>query len=168
MATISDDNHIHQTTIDFLRETMQATKDEIDYINKLNHLKLINTSVSTNEDLFRFPSIILDDFLYLGDLRNRRDVCLLRAWNIRNIISVIEYKVKEEISNEFNVMWINLQDCMSANIGQYFDQTNELIESSRSKNQKVFVHCQAGVSRSASIILAYLLRYTIRILFLSI
>ncbi|CAF1649443.1 unnamed protein product [Rotaria magnacalcarata] len=47
----------------------------------------------------------------------------------------------------------------ATNIRQYFDQANEFLHSCKNKNERVLIHCQLGISRSSSIVLAYLLKY---------
>ena len=155
---MSESGSVDQYILDFLRANMQATDDEINYLKQLNHPKSTDGRFRINEDLFTYPSVILDDFLYHGNFHQTRNLNLLRDLNVRHIISICEYQVKQELFDEFNILWINLPDCMSANISGYFDQTNDLLDSCRSKNERVFVHCQAGVSRSAAIVLAYLLK----------
>lgn len=46
------------------------------------------------------------------------------------------------------------------NISLYFDEVADLIEEVRQTDGKCMVHCVAGVSRSASLCLAYLMKYT--------
>lgn len=50
-------------------------------------------------------------------------------------------------------------DKSDINIGDYFDEVADLIEEIRQKNGKTMVHCVAGVSRSASLVLAYLMKH---------
>lgn len=45
------------------------------------------------------------------------------------------------------------------NIGAYFDEVADLIEEVRAMDGKCMVHCVAGVSRSASLCLAYLMKH---------
>lgn len=45
------------------------------------------------------------------------------------------------------------------NIGAYFDEVADLIEEVRAMNGNCMVHCVAGVSRSASLCLAYLMKH---------
>lgn len=50
-------------------------------------------------------------------------------------------------------------DKSDINIAAYFDQVSDLIEQTRQKNGKTLIHCIAGVSRSATLVLAYLMKY---------
>jgi len=53
---------------------------------------------------------------------------------------------------------IFIQDEESENIGRYFERCYRLISAVEKNNGTVFVHCRGGVSRSASIVVAYLMR----------
>ncbi len=55
-------------------------------------------------------------------------------------------------------MNINLWDSPSSNIKEHFDSTSEFIAQAKSENSKVLVHCAAGISRSTSLLLAYLMK----------
>lgn len=50
-------------------------------------------------------------------------------------------------------------DKSDINISDYFDEVADLIEKNRQINGKTMVHCVAGVSRSASLVLAYLMKH---------
>lgn len=52
-----------------------------------------------------------------------------------------------------------LQDILEFPIFQFFDEASEWIDSKRREGHNVLVHCHAGVSRSATIVVAYLIKF---------
>lgn len=56
-------------------------------------------------------------------------------------------------------MQIPVLDKSDINLSVYFDEVSDLIHQVRETNGKCMVHCVAGVSRSASLCLAYLMKY---------
>ena len=50
-------------------------------------------------------------------------------------------------------------DSETQDIKQYFDQSGKFIDDAIKNGGRVMVHCHAGISRSSSIILAYLIKY---------
>lgn len=58
---------------------------------------------------------------------------------------------------EFYYMKIPIFDVPSENIAKYFQQCIDFIDRARYEDGKVLVHCWVGVSRSASIVIAYLM-----------
>jgi protein-tyrosine phosphatase len=58
-----------------------------------------------------------------------------------------------------------IEDNPREEIEVLFDETTKIIETARQHNEGVLVHCHAGVSRSSTIILAYLIKYEKRTLY---
>lgn len=54
---------------------------------------------------------------------------------------------------------IPVNDVPSANLESYFDYVADLIESNSMRGRRTLVHCVAGISRSASLCIAYLMKY---------
>ncbi|KAJ3096747.1 Dual specificity protein phosphatase 10 [Phlyctochytrium planicorne] len=52
-----------------------------------------------------------------------------------------------------------IEDSPREPIRRLFEETSEIIERARRRGEGVLVHCHAGVSRSATIVLAYLMRF---------
>ncbi|KAI8810848.1 hypothetical protein BJ742DRAFT_160920 [Cladochytrium replicatum] len=50
----------------------------------------------------------------------------------------------------------SIEDSPNENISLLFERTNAIIDYAREHNERVLVHCHAGVSRSATVVLAYL------------
>jgi protein-tyrosine phosphatase len=54
---------------------------------------------------------------------------------------------------------IGMYDGYNKNISTIFDEAVDYIKQNLDENKKLFVHCMAGISRSASVIIYYLMKY---------
>lgn len=153
-SNIQEDDDLYKP----LKACMQVTNEEIDYLRRLNKLestKQIKLADCENIDV---PSTIIDDFLYHGSIVHASNKEILNRFGIQNIITICEYSLNSNITKRFNVLRINALDTISTDLSQFFNKTNEFLHECKSKNERVLVHCQAGVSRSSTIVLAYLLK----------
>ena len=93
----------------------------------------------------------ITDKVYLGGCAGAENEELLKQNNIKRVLSCMgslspNYKDKTIVQKI-----IELNDFPNQNILQYFKDSIKFIEDS----DKVFVHCFAGVSRSATLVIAY-------------
>ncbi|CAF1045609.1 unnamed protein product [Rotaria sordida] len=145
---------------DYLRRSCKATDDELTYLRCILDLRTKKRQPLTSDrNGFSYPSVVIDDFLYHGDLGHASNIGLLHRLNIRHIINICDCPLEKLIIEKYNVLWINLYDELQADIKQHFDETNKFLYNCKQKNEKVLVHCQMGISRSSTIILAYLMKY---------
>lgn len=102
-------------------------------------------------------SEILADKLFLGDVFVCNNVETLKSKGIVRVISIGDYDEQSSYKEHENIdyFWIYLSDTFLEPIDKYFKDTFEFIQSSPGP---VLVHCWAGVSRSASIVIAYLMK----------
>ncbi|CAF0840724.1 unnamed protein product [Adineta steineri] len=105
------------------------------------------------------PSLVLDNFLFLGNIQHATNRDLLQKFDIKHILNVCDLRLGQTIHENFNVIHIPMPDEPRTNIKQHFDRTNELLHGIYEKQERCLVHCAAGVSRSATIVLAYLMKY---------
>ncbi|CAJ0942653.1 unnamed protein product, partial [Mesorhabditis belari] len=96
--------------------------------------------------------------LFLGSLRDATDLELLEKCGIRHLVSIHELTISHtgHANLGIDILQIALADCASSKIANHFATTNSFIHRSRLNKEPVLVHCLAGVSRSATIVLAYL------------
>ncbi len=142
----------------YLTNDLQATSEEIDYLKHLCGLKSKPRDTPVKRPGPRKPSIIIDGFLYHGDLGHARNINLLNELSIQHIINVCESPLEKDILEHCNVLWININDELGVDIRQHFERTNSFLETCKQRGEKVLVHCQMGISRSSSIVLAYLIK----------
>ncbi|KAI0656971.1 hypothetical protein C8Q70DRAFT_306841 [Cubamyces menziesii] len=93
--------------------------------------------------------------LWVGDLPSALDTEKLKAHNIRSVLTAMRGRVR--IHETFVRHQINIDDTESSDILQHFVPAITFIQAELDKNHGVLVHCQAGMSRSVSIVAAYLM-----------
>jgi len=97
--------------------------------------------------------------IYLSDYKSAINFHLLRRHQIRTIIFVGNFlKAGDAICNYRKLgidhHWFWCADSLDANIAQFFQPTCEIM--ARAKKPVLF-HCYAGISRSATLVMAYLM-----------
>ena len=58
----------------------------------------------------------------------------------------------------YQYKWISELDCPSANLRQHFEACHEFIKKALDQGGRVLVHCYAGISRSATIVISFLMK----------
>ena len=98
-------------------------------------------------------SEIIKNKLYLGDLFDANNKEQIKNKNITSIICVAEgLKI---IKPDVKVYRYDFQDDYNCNISLYFDEIGDIIH----KEKAVLVNCAAGISRSSTIVIAYIMKY---------
>ncbi|TSO88085.1 Dual specificity protein phosphatase 2 [Bagarius yarrelli] len=95
-------------------------------------------------------------FLFLGSAHHSSQRELLRRCGITAVLNVSS-SCPNLFENELNYMTLRVEDSMAADIRVLFPQAIHFIDSVKENGGRVLVHCQAGISRSATICLAYLI-----------
>ena len=95
--------------------------------------------------------------LFLGDISSAKDVANLESKHIRCVLSAIEHE-QAEFDDYENITHLVLpcEDRCGQDISQHFEEAIEFIEENL-KVSNVLVHCYAGVSRSSTLVLCYLI-----------
>lgn len=109
--------------------------------------------VDTNPDL-SVGSMF--EFLYFGSQDVACDASILNTLKITDILSV---GIKVPTYKNFKYKFIEAYDLPSFNMTNIFDECFKYFENIRLMDRRVFVHCNAGISRSPTIIIAYVMRY---------
>nr|XP_004672125.1 dual specificity protein phosphatase 9 [Jaculus jaculus]XP_044996474.1 dual specificity protein phosphatase 9 [Jaculus jaculus] len=105
-----------------------------------------------------FPVQILPN-LYLGSARDSANLESLAKLGIRYILNVTPNLPNLfEKNGDFHYKQIPISDHWSQNLSQFFPEAIAFIDEALSQNCGVLVHCLAGVSRSVTVTVAYLMQ----------
>ncbi|KAI1902269.1 hypothetical protein AGOR_G00042960 [Albula goreensis] len=96
--------------------------------------------------------------LYLGNFKDARDKEQLARHNITHILSI--HDSAAPLLQEMTYLCIPAADLPTQNLTQYFKESISFMHESRLKGEGCLVHCLAGVSRSVTLVVAYLMTVT--------
>lgn len=100
---------------------------------------------------------IEDDFLYLGDLESATRETL-ESLGITRVVSIINDFMFHHLPTHLDAhhhLRIEADDNEHQSLCQAFADATRFIDECHRNKQRVLVHCAAGISRSASLVIAY-------------
>lgn len=108
-------------------------------------------------DAISTPMHEIETHLWLGNLKAATDLPLLRSHNISAIVQVLDNEPEPLYRDEFTYFLVDLIDSPTEDILRIFEKTLAFIEKHIQSGLSVLVHCKAGMSRSATVVIAYLM-----------
>ncbi|KAI0281804.1 hypothetical protein BGY98DRAFT_1124374 [Russula aff. rugulosa BPL654] len=93
--------------------------------------------------------------LWIGDLHSAKDANALRANNIQSILTAMRGRFS--LPETFTRHQVTLDDVEEADVLQHLIPAITFIQAELDKGRGILVHCQAGTSRSATIVAAYIM-----------
>ena len=129
-------------------------------ISTLERLKrtYITQFTSTDSRPQKVKIIQIIDTLYLGSVGAAYNLDSLKSLKISHILTVCE-ELPPRYPNDFNYKVIKVTDDPSTRLEIYFKEATDFIKSAVNQGSNILVHCFAGVSRSSTIVIAYLIRF---------
>lgn len=96
-------------------------------------------------------------YIYLGSAHHSSQKELLDKLGVTAILNVSK-TCPINFKNSYEYKTIAVDDNDRENISSHFDDAIKFIDDVKARNGRVLVHCRAGISRSATICIAYLMR----------
>ena len=117
------------------------------------------TDIPRTKDIENHPATQVTPFLFLGNMTDASDADSLARLGIDHVLNVTAVTPGYQQSPKITYKQLLAADNGSQNIKQYFDEAFSFIDLARDTKGSVLIHCQAGVSRSPTIAIAYLIKY---------
>jgi len=105
----------------------------------------------------KFTASQITDQIYIGNLSSIMNLDKMKENKFTHVLSIMNggYEVYPD---NFTYKVIHINDDPWVDIDKYFDECIEYISTCIKRNEnKLIVHCHQGISRSATVVIAYLL-----------
>ncbi|XP_063677816.1 protein phosphatase Slingshot-like isoform X2 [Bolinopsis microptera] len=116
----------------------------------------VNEQILTIYGQMDEPSLILD-YLYLGTEWNACNVEELQENGVTHILNVSR-DIENFFEKNFQYLRVDVLDRPDQNLLEYWQETYNFIKSCKEQGGKILIHCQMGVSRSASCTIAFIMK----------
>lgn len=119
-----------------------------------------NTRLNTNrhsemDSHTEIPDMI-SEHIYLGDRYAAFNKDWLLSNNVTHIVNMAAVTCQCYFPGTFKYLSISILDTVSQDISQFFEACTKYINKAVNGGGRVLVHCEAGRSRSATIVLQYM------------
>ncbi|KAL7051844.1 hypothetical protein ACKWTF_004658 [Chironomus riparius] len=154
LRLLSTENKLKSTDIQEILKSASSTNDE-------NVNDNANTSITSSKQMpFYFGiSEILPNLYLCGACAIVRPETLEKLQIKFVVNATVELPDTPLPDDKPEYMRVPVKDVRESNLMEYFDTVADMIEKTRQDDGKSLVHCVAGVSRSTSLVLAYLMKY---------
>jgi len=140
---------------------IESNQNETD-VTFLNRITFTGKSVKGTDlaALKKFPAhallVEIESGLYLGNIKTASDKIMLEQNKMTHVLGITKAEV--DYWDKLKVRKYSLNDTPETNLSTIFEESIGFITNALStKGNKVLVHCRAGISRSVTIICAYLI-----------
>jgi protein-tyrosine phosphatase len=101
---------------------------------------------------------IIPEFLYLGAETASHEAVWLATAKITHVLNIGAHTATATLQGLVGYRRIHVDDTEDSDLAAYFDRAIDFIEQARASEGRVLVHCVAGISRSPTVVAAYLIR----------
>ena len=140
----------------------RSCSDDLIKDNALIFCDICNKNVTNflfNTHYLSHPTQIFK-WLFLGSCKNAFNNEELINIGITHVLNCAMEINDDNLPKNIKYLHIKIIDTIKFNILSCFEKTNKFIEEARTfRNGKILIHCKFGISRSASILIGYLIKY---------
>ncbi|XP_022219905.2 dual specificity protein phosphatase 22-like [Drosophila obscura] len=96
--------------------------------------------------------------LYVGSCHDSKDHAQLERFQISHIVAI--HDTPKRLWPDKHYLCVMASDTPDQNLSQYFSVCNDFIHAARLREGNVLIHCLAGMSRSVTVAVAYIMTAT--------
>jgi len=146
---------LKKSALNLKSDNTKQKKDKMEVL--VNLLQMIN--ISSTIKILKDDKTPIDiiPHLYLGSIGSASNLVELQKYNITHIICCAA-GIQNFFPDKFKYYNLKLLDTEKEDIKKYFNEAYTFIDDAIKNNGNVLVHCHAGVSRSVTIIISYIMK----------
>ncbi|CAF3331984.1 unnamed protein product [Rotaria socialis] len=118
----------------------------------------VRSTVDREKFLTIYPSVVIDNQLYLGTGHQATNWKVIRDLKLTHIINIsVEHQCV--FPDKIKYLHLQLEDMEDVLLKDRFDETIHFMDSAfQNPSNRILVHCNLGISRSTTLILSYLMK----------
>eukprot|EP00756_Hemistasia_phaeocysticola_P009660 Hpha_TRINITY_DN14932_c0_g5::TRINITY_DN14932_c0_g5_i1::g.143040::m.143040 len=138
--------------------TVDPAQRELDELAAM-YIKRMNEILRRRKHAYDEPAADLGEGLFLGDREHAQDFYTLKRRGVSHVLNMAPGMCGLMCGRDgITVKAIDAEDMEGYDLlGKHFDEARKYIDQSREGGKAVLVHCYAGINRSATISVAYLM-----------
>jgi len=146
-----DNNNTNNNKVTDFHKILELSKKECELCHKtiVSHLYKIHYNTHASEV---FP------WLYIGSFNNACDIYELERIKATYVLNCAYECNNEKLPKEIKELHLKIYDYEEFDISGFFEKANDFINQCKSEKGVMLVHCKLGISRSATLVLAYLIK----------
>eukprot|EP01001_Neometanema_parovale_P006920 NODE_3254_length_1251_cov_138.421986_g3090_i0.p1 GENE.NODE_3254_length_1251_cov_138.421986_g3090_i0~~NODE_3254_length_1251_cov_138.421986_g3090_i0.p1 ORF type:complete len:223 (-),score=24.25 NODE_3254_length_1251_cov_138.421986_g3090_i0:503-1171(-) len=125
---------------------------------KHNPVQRVSACALSESPREEFATEILP-WLYLGTAKDASNHSMLNQKNIKFILNTTREEDANNSETGVRYMKLGVDDHSDAPIAKHFSSCYDFIEEARMNQCSVLVHCRRGISRSATIVISYIMKF---------
>ena len=132
------------------------------WLSQVNNI--LNNEFPGNSHLDNQPSCIIDNWLYVGDFEDANNISILNKLGIHYVLNCAgddtTYMDIHRVTypSHFNVHSFNALDIYNYSIiDNHIQESIQFINECKQNGDRILIHCMAGMNRSPTIAIAYMM-----------
>ena len=117
------------------------------------------SDICKTKDIENHPATQVLPHLYLGNMRDASDASVLKSMGVRYVLNLTAKPPVYDLDSDIVYKQLQAADNGIQNLRQFFEESFQFIDLAKAEGSGILVHCHAGVSRSPTIAVAYLMKY---------